>query len=1117
MLFKNETNVINFKTLIIIFLILLPLFFVFFISNNQIENTENHSLEPAQETLKVTNEPVDEIELRTANSKTYDNGDGSYKAVVYTKPIHYKNKNGNWIDIYTSDQIGRTRTTHHENIQPDPANGKDSLIASQEGPILDYRDCNFGRDPELVITYDAPLIVPVRSLIYFNLSSLFIPQNAMIINSTFKLYYWDSRDNTDTENGISSQMRISANPLTTNWTEGTGNWSAITQDGVTWNDYDGTNSWATPGGDFDAKNSTVSITPTSYGWTIFNITEITELWLNDSIPNYGLILICYQYHGYVKRFRSSDYSNVTERPKLEIFYFVNDPPEINNNVSVFELYEDDDPKYLVLDGAEDQINGIFKDPNGKDTLSFAIWNGTTWNTSSSGISYNSSNLTVELLINNSIKITPKPNRYGTDEIKIKAIDDDGAWKIHTIIINITSVNDPPVLNTADKWNYSNSNASSTNGIVIKCTQGSFVNLNVTASDVDEEDSLRFNVEDFDLKNTALKELPFQLSESTGNLNFMPSNDAVGDFTVQISVSDDIDTVWQDFIFEIENINDDPIFTEINEVKVIDHIAILGSSSTPAAVQDQKFNITIEANDPDIEIGLSDSLKFATFGLLTDEGKVGDFNQLYSFTPTNSEAVLGFVTTNISVKDSNGSNIDDWVIVNITIKNINDAPEIIKINDAFVGDITDKIIDFGTISMNESVETIIEAEDIDGDTLSCSSNGSSIVENINETTWRINFTPKMKDVGIAIINVTIIDSSTENQLKDWVKLKWKVIDLNKSGPGNGDQNDTENQAPSITITSSQRKYDLEDKIEITGTWLDPDDDEIQIMVKMQFPDGKETQFTGGFIIPLSSKQDYDKNITTYQYLIINTDGTWRFIFDTARYKDVYDKLIEISAEDRIGSELTTGTYSFTFKVVDGPAGAESEEVKIEITMQEKATIKKEKDSSSSILPVIILLIIIIIIVILIVFFMIKRNRKEKALEELGISPQPGIPQQQPAQVSQPQPQLPLQPQTQVQPVIATPTTSPQSTQTVQLKSQQQYAQVSQIRPRAHAVIATPTTSPPLTQPVQSIPSQNIQPVEKMVPLSIQDKQNLLEKQYVLGKINQKTYYELKNKYEQEAKD
>ncbi|MEB2280169.1 DNRLRE domain-containing protein [Lysinibacillus xylanilyticus] len=79
-------------------------------------------------------EPIELVELRTENAKTFDNLDGTYTAEIAQDPIHYKDKQGNWEEIDNSlvetnngktvtnkandfsVEIDKTTTTSQQNI-----------------------------------------------------------------------------------------------------------------------------------------------------------------------------------------------------------------------------------------------------------------------------------------------------------------------------------------------------------------------------------------------------------------------------------------------------------------------------------------------------------------------------------------------------------------------------------------------------------------------------------------------------------------------------------------------------------------------------------------------------------------------------------------------------------------------------------------------------------------------------------------------------------------------------------------------------------------------------------------------------------------------------------------
>jgi hypothetical protein len=90
---------------------------------------------------------------------------------------------------------------------------------------------------------------------------------------------------------------------------------------ATWNDRKSFTSWGTPGGlsgtDYSSSpDDTVPITTVSY-WYNFDITSSVSSWLNESSPNYGIILIN-NTESSLASFRSANYSDPDFRPYIEI-------------------------------------------------------------------------------------------------------------------------------------------------------------------------------------------------------------------------------------------------------------------------------------------------------------------------------------------------------------------------------------------------------------------------------------------------------------------------------------------------------------------------------------------------------------------------------------------------------------------------------------------------------------------------------------------------------------------------------------------------------------------------------------------------------------------------------
>ena len=111
---------------------------------------------------------------------------------------------------------------------------------------------------------------PSRALLRFDVQR-YIPRNAQVLNAELGLYVYDS--------WATAATKVNLHAATRAW-----NWCA------TWNTYDGTNRWTSPGGDFNsvpATSATVGPDPGFYYWYP---TELVQSWVDRSTANHGLVL-----------------------------------------------------------------------------------------------------------------------------------------------------------------------------------------------------------------------------------------------------------------------------------------------------------------------------------------------------------------------------------------------------------------------------------------------------------------------------------------------------------------------------------------------------------------------------------------------------------------------------------------------------------------------------------------------------------------------------------------------------------------------------------------------------------------------------------------------------------
>jgi RHS repeat-associated protein len=141
-----------------------------------------------------------------------------------------------------------------------------------------------------------------RGLVRFDVQAA-VPAGTDVLHASMGLYL---RAQTGT-----ASKRISAHRVTRSWTNGT-----------TWNRYDGTNAWQTPGGDFEATEAAAATVGGGsgvgryYTWTVG---DLVERWAKGE-PNHGLLLKDASTIEARMEFNSREHTNAQQLPYLDISY-----------------------------------------------------------------------------------------------------------------------------------------------------------------------------------------------------------------------------------------------------------------------------------------------------------------------------------------------------------------------------------------------------------------------------------------------------------------------------------------------------------------------------------------------------------------------------------------------------------------------------------------------------------------------------------------------------------------------------------------------------------------------------------------------------------------------------
>jgi Tol biopolymer transport system component len=142
-----------------------------------------------------------------------------------------------------------------------------------------------------------------RSLLAFDVKS-YVPSNAVISDAAVNI---DAISQSSTKS-----FPVDAYAPTKVWTTG-----------ATWNKYNGTASWTTPGGDFTSTvQASNPVVGGALGWFVWHPTALVQSWLTGAAPNNGL-LFKQRSEGAVANqivFASNSYATTSKRPYMTVTY-----------------------------------------------------------------------------------------------------------------------------------------------------------------------------------------------------------------------------------------------------------------------------------------------------------------------------------------------------------------------------------------------------------------------------------------------------------------------------------------------------------------------------------------------------------------------------------------------------------------------------------------------------------------------------------------------------------------------------------------------------------------------------------------------------------------------------
>lgn len=289
---------------------------------------------------------------------------------------------------------------------------------------------------------------------------------------------------------------------------------------------------------------------------------------------------------------------------------VNDPPEITSTPAT-SATEDQAYRYAV--------NAT--DPDSGDELEFSL------------IGDSPATMTIDAATG-AIRWIPTNDDVGDNNVIVQVEDEEGLSDTQSFIITVANVNDPPeIISTA----------------ITSATENEQYSYDVQATDPDEGDADQLT---FSLIGTPPAGMT--INSSTGNIEWAPTNDDMGDHDITVRVEDP------------QGLSDTQSFTLT--VGQVNHAPEITSTPVIIATQDEPYSHDVEATDPDE--GDADQLTYSLVGTPPVDMTI-DADGLIEWTPTASQVGDNEVT--IRVEDPGGLFALQYFTINV--ENINDPPEI----------------------------------------------------------------------------------------------------------------------------------------------------------------------------------------------------------------------------------------------------------------------------------------------------------------------------------------------------------------------------------------------------------------------------------------------------------
>jgi hypothetical protein len=271
----------------------------------------------------------------------------------------------------------------------------------------------------------------------------------------------------------------------------------------------------------------------------------------------------------------------------------------------------------VLGATEDTLYKVHysSDDDGQGTITWQLSTNASW------LKFNSTT--------NNLTGTPANNDTGSYWANVSVNDGNGGHDSTNFTITVTDQNDDPVITTAS---------------IKVAIEDVLYSQTYTATDADHiAQTLKWSM--------ASNATWLSMNSTSGLLSGSPTNDDVGTYWVNVTVSDGRGGKANDyFLLTVMDVNDPPVMTTVDVVTTL---------------EDALYQVTYNATDIDhvpqvLTWSMSSNASWLKFNGTT---------KVLSGTPTNAEVGKSWV--NITVSDGRGGNATH--LFNLTVLNVNDKP------------------------------------------------------------------------------------------------------------------------------------------------------------------------------------------------------------------------------------------------------------------------------------------------------------------------------------------------------------------------------------------------------------------------------------------------------------